>query len=716
MKTLMTVTLLFTLFACSTSANHSDSEKADAMNSKNDPYLWLEDVTAKKSMDWVRLHNQKSMQELSTQKIYPELVKEVRKIVTSKDRIPYVALVNDKYKNFWQDEHHLRGIVRETTPESYRTAHPKWETILDIDALNKKENKSWVYHGMPLLPPDNKLALVKLSDGGSDREVVREFDMTTRHFIPNGFILPEGKHVVSWIDQDTLLIGTDFGPGTLTDSGYPRQVRIWKRGTPLASAKLIFEGKTEDVSVSGYKSFRPESSFIFIERGLSFFESEVHLYDPNTAKLTKIPFPTTASFGGAFDGYLLASLRKDWKTSKGVFNAGSLVSLPVDKIGASDFEDYLELVYEPDARSTLNGMDTTKSFLLLSTLSNVHGQILMVHHTDSGWKLDPMDIPEGGDASVSGSDPYSDKVLVSFQNFTTPPSLYSVNLEKPPLNRQGDLRKPHLVKTLPAQYNTKDVVTEQKEAISKDGTKIPYFLIHKKGMKLDGTNLTLQYGYGGFEIALTPYYLGTLGKVWIERGGVYAYTNIRGGGEFGPKWHEAALKEHRQRAFDDFIAISEDLIRSKITTPKHLGIRGGSNGGLLVGAVFVQRPELYNAVLCESALLDMLRYQKLPPGASWIGEYGNPDIPEQAAYIAKYSPYQNVKEGVKYPKVFFYTSTGDDRVQPGHTRKMVARMESFGDDVLLYENTEGGHGAAADLEQTIQKSAMEYTYLLKQLQ
>jgi prolyl oligopeptidase len=606
--------------------------------------------------------------------------------------------------------------VRETTPESYRTAHPKWETILDIDALNKKENKSWVYHGMPLLPPDNKLALVKLSDGGSDREVVREFDMTTRHFIPNGFILPEGKHVVSWIDQDTLLIGTDFGPGTLTDSGYPRQVRIWKRGTPLASAKLIFEGKTEDVSVSGYKSFRPESSFIFIERGLSFFESEVHLYDPNTAKLTKIPFPTTASFGGAFDGYLLASLRKDWKTSKGVFNAGSLVSLPVDKIGASDFEDYLELVYEPDARSTLNGMDTTKSFLLLSTLSNVHGQILMVHHTDSGWKLDPMDIPEGGDASVSGSDPYSDKVLVSFQNFTTPPSLYSVNLEKPPLNRQGDLRKPHLVKTLPAQYNTKDVVTEQKEAISKDGTKIPYFLIHKKGMKLDGTNLTLQYGYGGFEIALTPYYLGTLGKVWIERGGVYAYTNIRGGGEFGPKWHEAALKEHRQRAFDDFIAISEDLIRSKITTPKHLGIRGGSNGGLLVGAVFVQRPELYNAVLCESALLDMLRYQKLPPGASWIGEYGNPDIPEQAAYIAKYSPYQNVKEGVKYPKVFFYTSTGDDRVQPGHTRKMVARMESFGDDVLLYENTEGGHGAAADLEQTIQKSAMEYTYLLKQLQ
>ena len=681
----------------------------------NDPYIWLEDVTAQKSMDWVLPHNQKSMNELSTQKIYPELTKEIRRIVTSKDRIPYVSIVNDKYKNFWQDENHLRGIVRETTPESYKTAHPKWETILDMDALNKKEGKSWVYHGMPLLPPENKLALVELSNGGSDRAVVREFNMTTRSFVPNGFELPEGKHRVGWVDENTLIVGTDFGPGTLTSSGYPRQVRLWKRGTPLASAKLIFEGKNEDVSVDGYTSFRPEATTIFIERGISFFESEKYIYDIKTDKLSKLPFPTTSSSGAIFEGYLLSSLRKDWKTSKGVFHAGSLVSLPVSKVDAPDFEDSLELVYEPDARSTLNGLETTKSFLLLDTLSNVRGQIMMAHHTSDGWKLDPMDIPEGGEASVSSADPYTDKILVSFQNFTTPPSLFAVNLEKSPLTKKGDLRKPELLKSLPAQYNASDVVTEQKEVTSRDGTKVPYFLIHKKGMKLNGKNPTLQYGYGGFEDALTPYYLGTLGKVWIERGGVYAYTNIRGGGEFGPKWHEAALKEHRQRAYDDFIAISEDLIKSKVTSPKHLGIRGGSNGGLLVAAVTMQRPELYNAVLCESALLDMLRYQKLPPGASWIGEYGDPDIAEQAAYIAKYSPYQNVKKGVKYPKIFFYTSTGDDRVQPGHTRKMVARMEEYGNDVLLYENTEGGHGAAADLEQTIKKTAMEYTYLFKQL-
>jgi prolyl oligopeptidase len=704
-------------FVLSCSSGPQKTDPSMNNSNKTDSYIWLENVSSPEAMKWIAPHNKKSLDLLTADSRYKKIEDEVREIVTSKDRIPMPSVRDGKYRNFWQDHEHVRGIVRETTEQEYKKKNPKWETILDIDALNQAgsngKKTSWVWKGNNCLPPDYNRCLVGLSEGGKDSEIAREFDISKRAFFPvntssdSGFEVPEGKHTIAWLDENTLMIGTDFGPGTLTDSGYPKQVRIWKRGTPLSSAKLIFEGQKSDVSVSGWRNFRPESAYTYVQRSPNFFEEETSLYEGD-GKLTRIPFPTTAQFNSDFQGYLLAKLRKDWKTSRREFKAGSLVSLPVSEISNPKFENSLELVYEPDSRSTLTFTAPSKSYLFLGILKNVHGQVLMASHSQSGWTHHSVPLPSRGMATLSDVSPFTDTVLASYQDFTVPTTLYKIDAAASPL-------KPEVLKRLPEQYNAKNVVVEQLESVSKDGTKIPYFLIHKKGIKLDGKNPTLLYGYGGFELSMTPYYFGTTGKVWIERGGVYAIANIRGGAEFGPRWHEAALKENRQRAYDDFASVAQDLINRKITSPRHLGIEGGSNGGLLVGVAFTQHPELFHAVICGSALLDMLRYHKLPPGASWMGEYGNPDDPKDAEFIVKYSPYQNLKPGVKYPKVFFVSSTADDRVQPGHSRKMVARMEEYGNDVLLFENTEGGHSASADLEQTIKKLTLEYTYLFQQL-
>jgi prolyl oligopeptidase len=697
-------TLSFLVFISSCSSAGKNPSQGNQMN--QDPYIWLEDVYSPKAAAWVAPQSKETFDTLSKDPQYKTLSSEIRKIALSKDRIPYPSIRNGHYINFWQDDHHVRGIIRQTTETEYAKKHPHWDTVLDIDALNKKEGKSWVFAGEQCLPPEYHRCLLQLSDGGKDKKILREFDFAARKFVEGGFTLPESKFDISWVDHDTVLVATDFGPGTLTKSGYPRQVKIWKRGTPLENAELIFSGKEDDVSSGGFTSFRPESKNIFIQNEIGFFEAQNYLYIPGQ-KLKKIPFPTTAIGLGDFQGMVLAKLRDPWKTSKATFTSGSVVSLPLSEIENPDFQSSLELVYAPDDRSTLDSVGMAKSFLYLGILKNVRSQPSIASYTKAGgWKISPVKLPSDGKIDNNFIDSFTDEVLVTYQNFATPPTLYKLDLSS---------SKSKILKTLPSQYAGKDVEIEQLESTSLDGTKIPYFLVHKKGMKLDGKNPTLLYAYGGFEISQTPSYLASPGKVWIEKGGVFALANIRGGGEFGPKWHIAALKENRQRAYEDFISVSEDLISRKITSPRHLGIKGGSNGGLLVGAVSVQRPDLYRAVICESALLDMIRYTKLPPGASWIAEYGDPEDPKMAAVISKYSPYQNIKKGVKYPKIFFYISTADDRVQPGHTRKMVARLKEYGNDVVFYENTEGGHGGAADIEQGIKKSALEYTYLHEEL-
>ncbi|OFZ17314.1 MAG: hypothetical protein A2X86_02350 [Bdellovibrionales bacterium GWA2_49_15] len=673
----------------------------------DDPYLWLEDIYSDASLNWARQHNEKSVAIFTKQPIYQEIEPKIREILTAKDRIPFPNHQHGQVYNFWQDGEHVKGLWRTTSMADYASAHPKWKVLLDVDALSKTENESWVFHGADCLPPKGERCLMQLSRGGKDAALYREFDLVRNTFVADGFALPEAKSDMAWIDLDTVLVSTDFGPGSLTSSGYPRIVKKWKRGTPLEQAETLMEGEPTDMSLSGWTSHRPEGIHSFISRRKSFYEGENFLLQKD-GTLFKLPFPDSANFEGVFHGYALAILRFPWQVGKKTIPEGALVSLPLDRLTRPD--EALEILYAPGERASIQHVSLSKNFILVATLDNVKGRLLRAQRTQKGWATETLPFPDHGEISIVSIDAFDDQYFAQFQSFLIPTSLYLGDLQSK--------QKPRVVQQLPPRFDASSMVTEQKEAVSRDGTKVPYFVVYKKGLKLDGSNPTLLYGYGGFEIGLTPWYLSTAGKVWLDKGGIYVVANIRGGGEFGPKWHQAALKENRQRAYDDFIAVAEELIRQKLTSPKHLGIQGGSNGGLLVGAVFVQRPDLFNAVICQVPLLDMLRYHHLLAGASWMAEYGNPDDPADAQAILairRYSPYQNVKRGVKYPRIFFYTSTRDDRVHPGHARKMVARMEEQGHDVLYYENIEGGHGGSADLDQLIRRIAMDFTYLFMQL-
>ncbi len=707
------VVCIFTLLsaACASQSDLVRSARGSALvrtpgaPEMTDPNIWLEASSDPKVMKWVQDHNAKSLRVLEADSRFKSLGDEARAIITAKDRIPYPTQHGKKVRNFWQDQSHQRGYIRQTTLTDYLKATPSWETVLDIDELNKKEGKSWVYKGLACLAPEDDICLMSLSDGGRDQVVVREFQVSTKSFVSGGFEVPAAKTTANWIDRDTVFIGTDFGPGSLTNSGYPLQVRVWKRGTPLASAKLVFSGHPSDVAVRGWNDIQPGTNTLYIARGVSFFEDQVSVFDGTT--MTQIPFPPTASFEGEFKGQLLAMLREDWKTAKQTYHQGSVVSVPRSAVGQADAESKIEIVYAPDAKSCFSGFSRSKDYLVLSVLNNVRGELREVTRAGGRWVTKSVALPTTGSVAIVDANTFSNKIFVSYQTYNVPTSLYYGT---------GDFEKPlKKIKSLPDYFEASDIVVDQHEATSKDGTKIPYFVVHKKSVKLDGSNPTLLSAYGGFEISETPQYSGVIGKVWLEKGGVYAVANIRGGGEFGPRWHESALKENRQRAYDDFAGVSQDLISRKITSPRRLGIQGGSNGGLLVGVAMTQHPEFYNAVVCESALLDMIRYTQMPPGASWIGEYGDPADPLVAAYISKYSPYQNVETGLDYPDAFFHISTADDRVQPGHTRKMVERLEQKGHPVLFYENTEGGHGGAADPEQSVHKIALEFTYLARKL-
>ncbi len=721
---LLAITMIMSQNACST---HNRKPLSDG----DDPHLWLEEVEGQEALAWVRAHNDKTLPELQKDPRYAGLEADLRKVLLAKDRIPTPGIRGGWVYNFWQDPDHVRGIWRRTSLQEYRKVEPQWDVILDIDALGKKENESWVWKDLDCLAPKYERCLITLSRGGKDASVVREFDLSKRDFVTDGFTLPEAKSSVGWKDENTIWVGTDFGQGSLTHSGYPRLVKLWKRGTPLSQAQLIFEGSAEDVSATGMTIFSPEGVTHGIVRSPSFFESEQWIWTEGASgpELRKVPFPKDADFKGVFKGQLMALLRTDWGQGKRVFKSGTLVSLPVDEVARSGERleigkqpptpvqniappASLQTIYAPDSRSTLEGISRTRSHLYLQVLQNVNGRILEVSHKGAkGWGSRKLPLPDLGSASVAAADPYEGFIIAHYESFAVPTTLYLSHAKK----GSDSIAKFEPIKRLPDRFDASGMQVSQRESKSADGTRVPYFLIHKKGLKLDGSNPTLLYGYGGFEISLSPTYQSTKGKVWLERGGVYALANIRGGGEFGPKWHQAALLKNRQRAFDDFISVAEDLISSRITSPKHLGIMGGSNGGLLMGVMLTQRPDLFGAVVCQVPLLDMLRYHKLLAGASWVGEYGNPEDPEMAPIIAKYSPYQNVKAGAGYPRAFFVTSTKDDRVHPGHARKMVARLEEMGHSVLYYENIEGGHSAAADLEQQVKRTALEFTYLDRQL-
>lgn len=651
-------------------------------------------------MNWVKEHNDRSLQKLTRLPYYSQIEKEIRTILTAKDRISRPLVHEGWYYHILQDQDNPQGVWRRTTQAEYRKKEPKWEVLLDIDALSKKENESWVLKNLNCFRPKMERCLIELSRSGKDAVIFREFDVNRKEFLENGFRhLREAKSHVAWMDIDTVLLASDWGEGSLTDSGYPRTVRLWKRGESSEISKLFFEVNKNDISASPFTVFQEAGNRVFLQRRISFYESETFELHPSTFGRTRLELPLDVMFEGGIGTDLFFVLRSDWKKDGMTLPQGALVVWD-GKVP--------QLLYAPNSKESILQVKTSKTFVYVGVLRNVNGVLYRFYKNPQGaWSRQEILVPEHSSVSIANSDSFSEVVLVSVQNFLTPETLYM-------LKSHASQIKLEKLKSAPARFHSQGMISEQYFATSRDGTRVPYFVVRKKNTKKTNKTPVVLYGYGGFERSLTPDYIGMIGKVWLEKGGAYALANIRGGGEFGPSWHQAALQKNRQKAFDDFIAVSEDLIQRKITQPKHLGIMGGSNGGLLVSAVMTQRPELFGGVVIQAPLTDMLRYHKLLVGARWMGEYGNPEDfsrPEIVSAIHAYSPYQKLSTGIKYPEPFIVTSTKDDRIHPGHARKFVAKMDSLQSPVLYFENITGSHGVSADLEQRILRNALKYAYL-----
>ena len=666
----------------------------------DDPFQWLEDVHGEKALAWVKEQNAKTLKVLEARPEYKPIFDRTLEILDSKEKIPTPEILGGAVYNFWKDQTNERGIWRRTTLASYRTNAPQWETVLDVDALAKTDGKPWVFKSATCLPPADTRCLIRLSPGGSDASVVREFDTKTKAFVPGGFELPEAKSEFAWRDEDTLWVGTDFGEGSLTSSGYPRIVKLWKRGTPLSAAKTIFEGKAEDVAAFGTSDILSDGRYDYVVRYPAIFRQDLYLLRGDN--LVKVDLPQDIDPRIFFRGRFLFSLRSDWQVDGKTYREGSLLAAPVDDL-AGGKAPKVELVFEPSARVSLANVKRTKDRVLLETLDNVKSRLTAMSLEDgtSTWTRTEIPTPGLGTSDLTDTTDASETFFFTYEDFSTPDSLF--------LSENGGA--PAKVKTMPAFFDSAGITTEQLEATSKDGTKIPYFVVRPKGAKTDGTAPTLLYGYGGFEVSEVPAYSATLGSAWLARGGTYVLANIRGGGEFGPAWHKAAMRENHIHNFDDFSAVARDLIARKITSSRRLGIMGGSQGGLLVGGTFALYPDLVHAVVVQVPLADMRRYSQLLAGASWMAEYGDPDKPEDWAFIQTWSPYHLLEKDKKYPTPFFWTNTRDDRVHPGHARKMVAKMEAQGHPVYYFENTEGGHGSGAVNKQTAQVTALQYAYL-----
>jgi prolyl oligopeptidase len=664
----------------------------------DDPFLWLEEVEGEKALDWAREHNERSEAYLRSHPLFEEVHRRNLEILTSEDRIPQPALMGGRIYNFWRDGSHVRGIWRTTSRESYRGERPDWDVIIDVDRLAADEERNWVWAGASCRYPDYDRCLVGLSVGGADAAVRREFDLASRQFVDDGFVLPESKSFIAWRDRDSVFLAPAFNPEQMTTSEYPRQVYIWQRGTPREEARLVFEGERSDVLVTATRLWDKDTPYDMIVRAPTFFTREYYVYIDGETR--RIEVPADAELAGVLDGQLLVELKSDWQVGEQTYRQGALLAASMDSMLAG--EVVFDVLFQPAAHQAVAGVSTTENTVLVRILDNVVGQLLRFTHEDGGWQQTRLKVPDMGALSVVSTDDKSDRFFYSYTGFLTPSQLVEADA-------MADSHEP--MRAEPAWFDSEGMTVEQHHARSADGEAIPYFVVKPRDIQTNGANPTLIGAYGGFEVARTPFYSGLIGSSWLARGNVYVLANIRGGGEFGPRWHQAALRENRQRAFDDLIAVAEDLIERGITSPEHLGIQGGSNGGLLVGAVMVQRPDLFNAVVCQVPLLDMRRYHLLPAGASWMAEYGNPDDPDDWAFMSQYSPYQNLSAEAEYPKMFVTTSTRDDRVHPGHARKMVARMIDQGHDVLYYENIEGGHGGAANLKQSAYINALIQAYL-----
>ncbi|MEM7673962.1 MAG: prolyl oligopeptidase family serine peptidase [Verrucomicrobiota bacterium] len=698
-------------FSAFLGAHAEDSVNADRMASM-DEMLWAEEVEGAQALAWVRKHSDRSLADLQADPRYQGLESDAKEILTSQERIPYGSVRDGFVYNFWQDATHVRGLWRRTPVDQYANEEPEWETVLDLDQLAKDEGKNWVFKGAQSFKPkgsDHYMYLISLSDGGKDAVVNREFEMASKSFIEDGFETPEAKQDAAWLDRNTVLIATDWGEGSLTDSGYPMIVKRWERGTPLETAVELFRGQQTDVGVSPLVIEFEDGTVVPCAVESDTFFTSTYWHFSEDGNSVEWPLPQKSDFEGLYQDWMLIALREDWipKGQDIALKAGDLCAFDFRAFWESGILPEVSLVFRPQKTQAVNRVAITKGAALLSINENVTSKLLRLERSGSDWAHDEIRLPGEGTAYVVFADKNEDSVFVGYDDFLTPDSVLKYDA------KSGDVAS---LKKIPEKFEADGLVVEQHFVSSKDGTAVPYFIVRKQEIPFNGSTPTLLYGYGGFQISMRPHYRATVGKLWLENGGAYVLANIRGGGEFGPDWHQAGLKTHRQRIYDDFIAIAEDLIERKVTRPDKLGIMGGSNGGLLMGVMLNQRPDLWNAVVVQVPLLDMLRYHLLLAGASWVDEYGSPEQPEERAFLEKISPVHNfAPKEKKYPTPFFVTSTKDDRVHPGHARKMGALFEEAGLPFYYYENIDGGHSAAANQVERAKRIALEYTYLMKQL-
>ena len=670
------------------------------MANEQDPFLWLEDVHSTQSLEWVKKMNAEARERLALTPDFEALQERIKTILEAQNRIPYISKLGDFYYNFWQDDEHERGILRRTTLAEYRKVSPIWEVVIDVGSLGESEGESWVYGGSSTLKPTYDRSLISLSRGGSDASVIREFDLVSRSFVEGGFHLAEAKSDVSWLSRDAILVASDFGAGTLTESGYPRMMKRWRRGEPLEEAQVVFEGETTDVGVFGFSDQRTGFERAGVIRSIDFFNLDTYLLVNEELIRIEKPPHIDVSF---FRDWLLLEPKKDWVLNRSTYEGGSLLAARLDDYltGSRD----VHILFAPTASRSLAGFTATRDFILLNVMENVRNRIEVTSFRDDRWQHEPLgsrhDFQTISVQPVDEND--NNHFFITRSDYLTPPTFG--------LGEIGG--SVEILKQEPHVFDPQGLSITQHWATSADGTKIPYFQVGPQ--EFHSPLPTLLYGYGGFEVPLLPGYQKLTGAAWLEIGGVYVVANIRGGGEFGPQWHRAALKENRRKAYEDFIAVADDLLARNVTNSQLLGTTGGSNGGLLTGNMLTRRPDLFGAIVAAVPLFDMKRYHLLLAGASWMAEYGDPDIPEEWSYIKDFSPYHNLAKEVTYPPLFVTTSTADDRVHPGHARKLVARMRAFRKDVTYYENLEGGHAGAADNVQRAFMSALEYQFLRESL-
>jgi prolyl oligopeptidase len=664
-----------------------------------DPHLWLEEVEGERAIAWVRQQNERSLSVLEGDARYAQLHADALALANSRDRLPLGGIHDGYYYNFWQDESHVRGIYRRARVADFaRNGNPNWQVVFDVDAVAAAENANWVFKGMDCLEGSTR-CMVALSDGGKDASTYREYDLAARSFVQGGFVVPEAKSTVAWLDENTLLVGTDWGEGTMTESGYPFVLKRWSRGAPLASATEVMRGQNTDVGVfAGVLQDTDGRRYPIAVEADTFFESTSWRLDG--AAPQRISLPRKATIQGLYQERLVATLEEAWQGHP----QGALIAYPFDQSGAEAPD--ATVLFAPGPRQSIEGVAITRDAVLVAGYENVRGRLLRIARPGDTWVTTPIDLPQNGSVTFAGSAATAREAFVVYEDFLTPDTLYAL---------EEAATRTRAVRSLPAQFDASPYVTEQFEAVSRDGTRVPYFVLRRRDMPLNGQNPTLLYAYGGFQVSMTPGYSPNIGKLWLDRGGVYVSANIRGGGEFGPAWHQAGLRTNRQVIYDDFYAVERDLVERRITSPRRLGIMGGSNGGLLMGVMLNQHPEMINAAVVQVPLLDMLRYDQLLAGASWVDEYGSPSNPEERAFLETITPYQNLRAREDFPLPFVVTSTKDDRVHPGHARKYVARMTELGMPVLYYENIDGGHAAAANLNEAARRRALEYTYLMQRL-